>query len=54
MPIGTQARLLRLLESGEFIKVGSSVVQKSDVRVLAATNVDLAKLIKQGDRRAHV
>src|SRR6202007_604805 len=41
MPIGTQARLLRLLESGEFIKVGSSVVQKTDVRVLAATNVDL-------------
>ncbi|MFN8259339.1 MAG: sigma-54 dependent transcriptional regulator [Chitinophagales bacterium] len=51
MPIGTQARLLRLLESGEFIKVGSSVVQKSDVRVLAATNVDLPKLIKQGKFR---
>lgn len=51
MPIGTQARLLRLLESGEFIKVGSSVVQKSDVRVLAATNVDLGKLIKQGKFR---
>ncbi len=51
MPIGTQARLLRLLESGEFIKVGSSVVQKTDVRVLAATNVDLGKLIKQGKFR---
>jgi transcriptional regulator with PAS, ATPase and Fis domain len=51
MPIGTQARLLRLLENGEFIKVGSSVVQKSDVRVLAATNVDLPKLIKQGKFR---
>ncbi len=51
MPIGTQARLLRLLESGEFIKVGSSAVQKSDVRVLAATNVDLPKLIKQGKFR---
>jgi transcriptional regulator with PAS, ATPase and Fis domain len=51
MPIGTQARLLRLLESGEFIKVGASVVQKSDVRVLAATNVDLPKLIKQGKFR---
>lgn len=51
MPIGTQARLLRLLESGEFIKVGSSVVQKTDVRVLAATNVDLPKLIKQGKFR---
>lgn len=51
MPIGTQARLLRLLESGEFIKVGSSIVQRSDVRVLAATNVDLPKLIKQGKFR---
>ncbi|MDB5226415.1 MAG: sigma-54-dependent Fis family transcriptional regulator [Bacteroidota bacterium] len=51
MPIGTQARLLRLLESGEFIKVGSSVVQRSDVRVLAATNVDLPTLIKQGKFR---
>ncbi|HQG38904.1 MAG TPA: sigma-54 dependent transcriptional regulator, partial [Chitinophagales bacterium] len=47
MPIGTQARLLRLLESGEFIKLGSSIVQKTDVRVLAATNVDLPKLIKK-------
>lgn len=51
MPIGTQARLLRLLESGEFIKVGSSIVQKTDVRILAATNVDLNKLIKQGKFR---
>ncbi|MCC6514951.1 MAG: sigma-54-dependent Fis family transcriptional regulator [Chitinophagales bacterium] len=51
MPIGTQARLLRLLENGEFIKVGSSIVQKTDVRVLAATNVDLPKLIKQGKFR---
>ncbi len=51
MPIGTQARLLRLLESGEFIKVGASIVQKTDVRVLAATNVDLPKLIAQGKFR---
>lgn len=51
MPVGTQARLLRLLESGEFLKVGSSVVQKTDVRVIAATNVDLPKLIKQGKFR---
>jgi transcriptional regulator with PAS, ATPase and Fis domain len=51
MPIGTQARLLRLLESGEFIKVGSSVVQKTDVRVLAATNVNLPKLIQEGKFR---
>ena len=41
MPIGTQARLLRVLETGEFIRVGSSKVQKTDVRVIAATNRDL-------------
>ena len=41
MPMSTQARLLRVLENGEFIKVGSSKVQKTDVRVVAATNVDL-------------
>lgn len=47
MPLGTQARLLRVLETGEFIKVGSSQVQKTDVRVLAATNVDMKKLISE-------
>ena len=41
MPLGTQARLLRVLENGEFIRVGSSKVQKTDVRVIAATNVNL-------------
>lgn len=41
MPLETQARLLRVLENGEFIKVGSSKVQKTDVRVVAATNVNL-------------
>lgn len=41
MPLGTQARLLRVLENGEFIRVGSSKVQKTKVRVIAATNVDL-------------
>lgn len=51
MPFGTQARLLRVLESGEFIKVGSSQVQKTDVRVLAATNVNLAKLVQDGKFR---
>ncbi|MCP4120902.1 MAG: sigma-54-dependent Fis family transcriptional regulator [Bacteroidetes bacterium] len=45
MPIGTQARLLRVLESGEFIKVGASVALRTDVRVLAATNVDLPELV---------
>jgi len=41
MPLGTQARLLRALETGEYIRVGSSKVQKTDVRVIAATNKDL-------------
>jgi transcriptional regulator with PAS, ATPase and Fis domain len=41
MPMGTQSRLLRVLEAGEFIRVGSSKVLKTDVRVIAATNVDL-------------
>lgn len=51
MPLGTQARLLRVLETGEFIRVGSSKVQKTDVRVVAATNVDLHKLISNGKFR---
>jgi transcriptional regulator with PAS, ATPase and Fis domain len=48
MPLGTQARLLRVLENGEFIKVGSSKVQKTDVRVVAATNVNLLKAVSDG------
>ena len=51
MPLGTQARLLRVLETGEFIRVGSSKVQKTDVRVVAATNVDLHRLISEGKFR---
>ena len=51
MPIGTQARLLRVLESGEFIRVGSSKVQKTDVRVIAATNKDLLELSHHGKFR---
>ena len=43
LPLPTQARLLRVLESGEFIKVGSSKVQKTDVRIVAGTNVKLMK-----------
>lgn len=46
LPMPTQARLLRVLESGEFMKVGSSEVQKTDIRVVAATNVDLLRAIK--------
>ena len=48
MPIATQARLLRVLESGEFIKVGSSKSQKTDVRVVAATNVNIQQAIEKG------
>lgn len=51
MPLGTQARLLRVLENGEFIKVGSSKVQKTDVRVVAATNVNLLNKVEQGKFR---
>ncbi len=51
MPLGTQARLLRVLENGEFIRVGSSKVQKTDVRVVAATNVNLREAVDKGKFR---
>lgn len=51
LPLGTQARLLRILENGEFIKVGSSTVQKTNVRVVAATNRDLLERAAQGKFR---
>jgi transcriptional regulator with PAS, ATPase and Fis domain len=51
MPIATQARLLRVLESGEFLKVGSSKVLKTDVRVVAATNVNIQQAIEKGKFR---
>jgi DNA-binding NtrC family response regulator len=51
MPLSTQARLLRLLQNGEFIKVGSSAVQKTNVRVIAATNVNLQDHIQKGKFR---
>ena len=51
MPLDTQAYLLRILENGEFLKVGSSKVLKTDVRVIAATNVDLQEKIKTGKFR---
>jgi DNA-binding NtrC family response regulator len=51
MPLGTQARLLRVLEAGEFIRVGSSKVQKTDVRVIAATNKDLLTATQNGKFR---
>ena len=51
LPLGTQARLLRVLETGEFIRVGSSKVQKTDVRVIAATNKELLMLVQCGKFR---
>jgi len=51
MPLGTQARLLRVLENGEFIRVGSSKVQKTNVRVVAATNINLMTAVERGKFR---
>ncbi|MBU2650357.1 MAG: sigma-54 dependent transcriptional regulator [Bacteroidetes bacterium] len=51
LPLSTQVRLLRVLESGEFIKVGSSKVIKTNVRVVAATNVDISESIRNGKFR---
>lgn len=51
LPLSTQVRLLRILESGEFMKVGSSEIQKTDVRVVAATNVNMMSAIEKGKFR---
>ena len=51
LPLTTQVRLLRVLENGEFLKVGSSAVQKTNVRIVAATNLDMPKAIQQGKFR---
>jgi transcriptional regulator with PAS, ATPase and Fis domain len=51
LPMATQVRLLRVLESGEFIKVGTSRALKTNVRIVAATNVDISKLLEQGKFR---
>ena len=51
LPLTTQVRLLRVLENGEFIKVGSSKVQKTDVRIVAATNVKMFEAIEKGKFR---
>lgn len=51
LPLATQVRLLRVLETGEFIRVGSSDVQKTDVRVIAATNINLPHAIRSGKFR---
>ena len=51
LPIPTQARLLRVLETGEFIKVGSSKIQKTNIRIVAATNVNLIQAVGEGKFR---
>lgn len=51
LPLGTQVRLLRVLETGEFIRVGSSRIQKTDVRIIAATNLNFARAIRNGKFR---
>lgn len=51
LPLATQVRLLRILENGEFMKVGSSTIQKTDIRIVAATNVDMSKAIQEGKFR---
>jgi len=51
LPLPTQVRLLRVLENGEFLKVGSSKTQKTDVRIVAATNINMAKNISKGKFR---
>ena len=51
LPLTTQVRLLRVLENGEFIKVGSSKVQKTDVRIVAATNLKMMEAIEKGKFR---
>jgi transcriptional regulator with PAS, ATPase and Fis domain len=51
LPIGTQARLLRVLETGEYLRVGSSKVQKTNVRIVAATNVNVYEAVQRGKFR---
>ena len=51
LPLDTQAMLLRILENGEFVRVGASKVEKTDVRVIAATNIELVKAVQKGEFR---
>lgn len=48
LPIQTQARLLRVLETGEYIRVGGTEIRKTDVRIVAATNVNMRKAVSEG------
>ena len=52
MPLGTQARLLRVLETGQYLRVGSSTVRTTNVRIIAATNADLMEQVSRGKFRA--
>lgn len=52
LPLATQARLLRVLETGEYIRVGENTVKKTNVRIVAATNVNMAKAISEGKFRS--
>ena len=54
LPLSTQVRLLRVLENGEFIKVGSSQVQKTNVRIVAATNINIFEAIKKNKFRERI
>ena len=54
LPLPTQVRLLRVLETGEFLKVGSSKVQKTNVRIIAATNVKMQEAIQKGQFREYL
>ena len=51
MPLETQVKVLRVLETGEYMRVGDSISKKTDTRVIAATNKDLARLVKEGKFR---
>ncbi|MEA1878812.1 MAG: sigma-54 dependent transcriptional regulator [Bacteroidota bacterium] len=51
LPLSTQVRLLRVLETGEYIRVGSSKVQKTDIRLVAATNIEIQKVVQRGKFR---
>ena len=51
LPVSTQVRLLRVLETGEFIRVGSSKVQKTDIRLIAATNIEISEAVRNGKFR---
>ena len=54
LPLATQAKLLRVLETGEYIRVGGQDIRKTDVRIVAATNVNMRKAVREGKFRAYL